>query len=154
MHFWSTVLGVSCGHRLVGGGGEGTPLHGADPPPMMPWSKAMAYPTPKGIGEAAVGSGMAGIQFMLAVQMELLKEYEEASRACMSEVKLWCTLAVKSSTSASVRIAARCLQWQRECLLPLAKSRTSQPAPSASYASRADLSRRDRNRFATTPYKS
>ena len=56
----------------------------------------MAYPTPKGIGEAAVGSGMAGIQFMLAVRMELLKEYEEASRACMSEVKLWCTLAVKS----------------------------------------------------------
>ena len=42
---------------------------------MMPWSKAMAYPAPKGIGEAAVGSGMAGIQFMLAVQMELLKEY-------------------------------------------------------------------------------
>ena len=32
----------------------------------------MAYPT-QGIGEAAVGSGMAGIQFMLAVQMELLK---------------------------------------------------------------------------------
>ena len=62
----------------------------------------MAYPTPKGIGEAAVGSGMAGIQFMLAVRMELLKEYEEASRVWMSEVKLWSKLAVKSSTRASI----------------------------------------------------
>ena len=44
----------------------------------------MAYPTSVGIGEAAVGSGMADIQFMLAVQME----YEEASRAWKSEVKL------------------------------------------------------------------
>jgi len=62
----------------------------------------MAYPTPEGIGEAAVGSGMAAIQFMLAAQMELLKEYEEASRVWMSEVKLWSKLAVKSST----RVAA------------------------------------------------
>ena len=83
----------------------------------------MAYPTPEGIGEATVGSGMAGIQFMLAVQMELMKEYEEASRAWMSEVKLWSKLAVKLSTSASVLIAARCLRWQRACLLPLAQSR-------------------------------
>jgi len=73
----------------------------------------MAYPTPKGIGGAAVGSGMAGIQFMLAVQMELLKEYEEASRAWMSEVKLWSNLAVKLSTNASVLVAARCLRAQR-----------------------------------------
>ena len=73
----------------------------------------MAYPTPEGIGEAAVGSGMAGIQFMLAVQMELLKEYEEASRAWMSEVKLWSNLAVKLSTNASVLVAARCLRAQR-----------------------------------------
>ena len=71
----------------------------------------MAYPTPKGIGGAAVGSGMAGIQFMLAVQMELLKEYEEASRAWMSEVKLWSNLAL--STNASVLVAARCLRAQR-----------------------------------------
>jgi hypothetical protein len=62
----------------------------------------MAYPTPEGIGEATVGSGMAGIQFMLAVQMELLTEYEEASRAWMSEVKLWSKLATKLSTSVSV----------------------------------------------------
>jgi hypothetical protein len=62
----------------------------------------MAYPTPEGIGEAAVGSGMAGIQFMLAVQMELLKEYDEATRAWMSEVKLWSKLAAKLSTSASI----------------------------------------------------
>ena len=55
----------------------------------------MAYPTPEGIGEAAVGSGMAGIQFLLAVQMELLKDYEEVSRAWVSEVKLWSKLAVK-----------------------------------------------------------
>ena len=55
----------------------------------------MAYPTPEGIGEAAVGSGMAGIQFMLVVQMELLKDYEEASRAWMSEVTLWSKLAAK-----------------------------------------------------------
>ena len=73
----------------------------------------MAYPTPKGIGGAAVGSGMAGIQFMLAVQMELLKEYEEASRAWTSEVKLWSNLAVKLSTNASVLVAARCLRAQR-----------------------------------------
>ena len=73
----------------------------------------MAYPTPKGIGGAAVGSGMAGIQFMLAVQMELLKEYEEASRAWMSEVKLWSNLAVKLSTNASVLVAARCLGARR-----------------------------------------
>ena len=73
----------------------------------------MAYPTPKGIGGAAVGSGMAGIQFMLAVQMELLKEYEEASRAWMSEVKLWSNLAVKLSTNASVLVGARCLRAQR-----------------------------------------
>jgi hypothetical protein len=109
---------------------------------MMPWSKAMAYPTmacptPTGISEAAVGSGMAGIQFILAVQMELLKEYEEVSRAWMSEVKLWSTLAVKLSTSASVRIAARCLQWRRACLLPPAQSRTSQPAPSAELVQQA-----------------
>jgi hypothetical protein len=62
----------------------------------------MAYPTPEGIGEATVGSGMASIQFMLAVQMELLKEYEEASRAWMSEVKLWSKLAAKLSTRASI----------------------------------------------------
>jgi len=55
----------------------------------------MAYPTQEGIGEVAVGSGMAGIHFMLAVPMELLKDYEEASRTWMSEVKLWSKLAVK-----------------------------------------------------------
>jgi hypothetical protein len=69
-------------------------LHGADAPPM-PWSKAMAYLTPEGIGEAALGSGMAGIQFVFAVQMELLEEYEEASRAWMSEAELWSALAAK-----------------------------------------------------------
>src|SRR5262249_53715236 len=85
--------------------------------------------TPEGIGEATVGSGMAGIQFMLAVQMELMKECEEASRAWMSEVKLWSKLAVKLSTSASVLIAARCLRWQRAWLLPLAQSRQATGRP-------------------------
>jgi hypothetical protein len=65
----------------------------------------MAYTTPEGIGEAAVGSGMVGIQFMLAVQMELLEEYREANRAWMSEVKLWSKLAAKLSTSASMPIS-------------------------------------------------
>ena len=62
----------------------------------------MAYPTPEGIGEAALGSGMAGLQSMLAVHMELLAEYEEARRAWMSELELWSKLAARLSTSASI----------------------------------------------------
>jgi hypothetical protein len=76
----------------------------------------MAYPTPEGIGEAAVGSGMVGIQFMLAVQMELLEEYREANRAWMSEVKLWSKLAAKLSTSASIRPISILTQAPHEAL--------------------------------------
>ena len=97
----------------------------------------MAYPTPEGIGEAAVGSGMAAIQFMLAAQMELLKEYEEASRVWMSEVKLWSKLAVKSSTRASILPISILTRWQQPLLArQISRYLRTIPRPSAALAPR------------------
>jgi hypothetical protein len=91
----------------------------------------MAYPTQEGIGEVAMGSGMAGIHFMLAVRIELLKDYEEASRAWMSEAKLWSKLAVKLYRQAPpVRIGGPAHGLN---VVPLRHDRFTQPAKGAPF---------------------